>query len=344
MKTKIILTLFILAFAVIQLKAQSHNTRGGSWCKFVKSAARDESESARCLACDAIDKKEQAARDAENKRRNDAIKAEYEAKEKKRQLALKKEKEERDAKNKSTELSINMPNSIVGKNKMTDKKPVPKEMEKHYFYTEKNDIDNQSLYEMYLPKEERNQNSSNYFIINNEKKFTNNEFKACIGSIWKHRDREEFNFPPNIGIVVLNEEFTDNNGSKVQITDLIDSKGNRILNDNSISTIIHFADDYFIAIRGNSSGRRSGSNMVSFFTNSGESFIYNLKTKQKYPIPRYTSNGTEIRWYEFDFIVSLGSQDIDKSKYKARFRSSLNQRESIYYFITQDGKLEEQVK
>jgi len=333
--------LFVLVLGATQVKAQAHDNSRRA-CRLFKNIAQEEG--AICPGCQADYKKEQAARDAENKRRNDVVKAKAEAAEKVREIARKKEQAEREANNKVTKVFVTMPKSTSIKTAAPDKTTQPKEIVKNYFYAENDDINIRSITDMYNPTGSRGEKASDHFIINNEKRFINNEFKACIGSLVRNIPKEEYNFPPNVGIVVLNESFTDKNGNNLQISDLIDPKGNRILNDNSISTIIHFADDNFIAFRGKPD-KSWGYNYVRFFRYAGDAFIYNLKTKQKHPIPRYTIDGTDLG-YEFDSVVNLGTgNDIDKSKYKARFRSKLKSgvrwAEYIYYFITQDGKLEE---
>jgi hypothetical protein len=337
MKNKILITVITALFTILQVSAQAHDNSKGA-CRLVKSRYSVVEPGATCPACVAKDKKEQVARDAENKRRNDAVIAAAKAKQKARELEIIKEKELAE-KNKPKEVFVTMPKNTTVKNTIPDKKTESKGVVKNYFYTENNDINNQSISDMII----RYQKISNYFLINNEKKFTNNEFKACIGGLWKHRDKNDFNFPPNVGIVVLNESFKDKNGKSIQISDLIDLKGNRILNDNSISTIIHFSDEYFIIFRGLPvffSG-----NIVSFSRGGGDAFIYNLKTQQKHTLQRYTNDEGMDGGYEVDFVVNLTGNpaEIDKSKYKARFKSKTGFKKSTYYYITIDNKIEQQI-
>lgn len=339
MKAKILLLLITFLFAVTKVNAQAHdNSKGG--CRLAKNHV---STGYICPACEAIDKKEKEARLKEDKRR-EVVRIEKEKADKiARDLANKKKQQEIAEKNKVTEVAVTMPKSNVVKNTNPDKKPESKGMAKNYFYTERNDIDNQSVSSMWDPK---NQSPTNYFIINNVKKFANNEFKACVGSMLEYGNREKFNFPANIGIVVLNETFTLKNGENIQISDLIDSNGKRILNDNSISIIIHFADDYFIAFRGKPSFSY-GNNNVRFVNNSiGDSFIYNIKTKQKYLMKRYIINGVDLG-YDVDYVVNLCSSFKDKeelSKYKARFITKTAWTEYTEYYITKDSKLVEKIK
>lgn len=75
MKAKWLLTLLPLLFTLLQVNGQAHdNSRGG--CKLFKNHI---STGYVCPACEAQDKKEQAAREAEDKRRTDAVNAKVEA-------------------------------------------------------------------------------------------------------------------------------------------------------------------------------------------------------------------------------------------------------------------------
>lgn len=78
MNAKILFMLLTLTFAVLNAAGQGHdNSKGG--CKLFKNHV---STGYTCPACDAKDKKEQAARDAEDKRRSDAVNAKWEAEKK----------------------------------------------------------------------------------------------------------------------------------------------------------------------------------------------------------------------------------------------------------------------
>jgi uncharacterized Zn finger protein (UPF0148 family) len=332
----------ICLFMAVSIGYSQGHQSGGKWCCPFLGTRCDGVGTYLCPACAKTEKAEREAKATEDKRRAVAHAEKVKSDKIARDLAYKKQQKELAEKNKSTEVFVTMPKSTAIKNTTPDKKTESKGMVRNYFYTQIKTINNQSIDDMYF----RYQEFSNYFLINNEKKFTNNEFKTCIG-VYTNEYLKYSNFPPNIGIVVLNESFTDRHGKSIQISDLIDSKGNRILNDNSISIIIHFADDYFIAFRGMYSSVGT-SNERRFFADSGEPFIYNLKTKQKILIPRYTIDGTEMRWYEFDNCTCLPliDREIDTNKYKARFKSKLSsgtwKTEYILYYITKDGKIEKQ--
>jgi hypothetical protein len=107
MKTKILLTLLTLIFTAVHVYGQAHdNSKGG--CKLAKNHI---STGYTCPACVANDKKVQAARDAEAKRKNDAIIAKANALEKERQIAFKKFMAERKANDKVTEVYVTMPSA-----------------------------------------------------------------------------------------------------------------------------------------------------------------------------------------------------------------------------------------
>jgi len=266
MKTKNILLLFVLILAVIQVKAQSHNTRPGSWCKFVKNNARDESESARCLACDATDKKEQAARDVENKRRSDVAKAEYEAKETVRKLALKKEKEERDAKNKVTEVSINMPKSTSIKNTTSDKKTEQNQTKSNrfmsgsgwnYFYdSESGDRINPSL-------------DTPQFNISRAYGAVKIEGESIA----------QYLHPAEIGVILYNPKNSKNeycNGWYLHNYDIVDYDIKPLFGDISIHHIEHFYENWFLIGYYPCDSYKDGSNIGWFKSLK----LYNVETKK----------------------------------------------------------------
>lgn len=322
--------------AVIQIKAQVHDNRGNR-CELLrkngKGTALGEEE---CPACVAKNNKERAAKAAEDKRREAVHAEKIEADNITREIARKKELAEQTEKNKVTEVFVTMPKSTPVKNTTPAKKTEQKVTQNNYFYTEKDYNYNQSFSAMtFSPSDPDN---DKYFIINAKKVFTNNEYKKCVGTYAENK----YNFPPNVGIVVLNESYTNKEGKDVPIYDLIDLKGNRILNDNSISMILHFADDYFILFT-NILYSSYGTNTYQLPKDS-EAFIFNLKTKEKYPIRKYILEGGRDLGYEFQLgINSSNNIKLNENKYKAFFQSKIDFNEIIYYFITKDGKIEEEI-
>jgi len=112
MKTKILLTAIILTFAIAQINAQAHDNSRGA-CRLFKNKAIEEGAS--CPGCVAKDKKEQAARDVVNKKRQDIATAKANAERLAKETAYKKEMAERKAKEKVTEVKVVMPKSSVVK-------------------------------------------------------------------------------------------------------------------------------------------------------------------------------------------------------------------------------------
>lgn len=118
MSRKILIILTLLYMSPIN--AQSHNVRSGSWCKFIKNApgsVRDESESARCLACDAIAKKEESAKELQRKKRDAIVAAKALADKKALELEQSKKNTELKEKNKVTEVKLAMPKTAETSNK-----------------------------------------------------------------------------------------------------------------------------------------------------------------------------------------------------------------------------------
>jgi hypothetical protein len=334
MKTKILLTVFILTFTAIQVNAQSHISTGDYKCLLVPNSGNGLG-GVSCPACQVKIKKEREAKAVEDKRRAVAQAEKNKADQIARQKTLEKEKKENEVKLKASEVYMTMPKSTSVKNTTPSKKTEQKVTQKIYFYTDMDYNYNQSFSKMiYSPNDSEN---NSYFIVNNKKVFTNNEFKKCVGTYAENK----YNFPPNVGIVVLNESFTNKKGEDVPIYDLIDSKGNRILKDNSVSMILHFVDDYFILFTNifNSSYETNTYRLPA----DSEASIFNLKTKEKYPIRKFMHEGKD---YGYEFSLGINSSKnikLNENKYKSFFQSTIDQNEIIYYYITKDGKIEEQI-
>lgn len=337
-----------LTFPLVEANAQSHTfAKPYSACRFSKDGKiskgsyRNNLEGfAVCPACDAEEKKELEAKVKEDKR-IEAVRAEKVRQEKiAKDIRDRKQNEEDRKKNPVKEVFVKAP-VVTAKTQNPSVKPVEKVLpnQKSYFYTEGNQVDSQDITEMDEPYRSNRFKNQNYFIVDGKKLFTNNEFRTCIGSLLTNRKPEENNFPPNLGIVILHETSSDEHDQKIQITDLVNAKGERTFKDEYISIIIHFIDDYFIVFSGKP--RKSyGNNYVRFLSGGKDAFIYNYKTKAKHPITRYYINGKDLG-YEVDYVVNLNKyQFIEQGKYKARFRAS-NGTKYLSYYITNDGKIEE---
>lgn len=347
-KAGCLLTALLMFFTINQVSAQSHVIKDGSLCRYAKNSLRskhiDREGRIQCPACDKEDAKEKIARQAEDKRREDVKAAALAAEDLAKKKALEAElKRKREADKGVTEVAVTMPaNKGQNSTPSSDNKDKDHEMVKNYFYAP-GQFDNRSVSSMIFSLNGGLKNGStyqlfsdeNYFIVNNRKILDNDEFRICVGV----REPRIFgnnttNFPPNIGIVVLNEPGEDH-----VISDLVDATGKRLLNDNKISTILHFVDDYFILLEGKYYAAGSYPATNYHFPNG---VIYNHKTKQRYPIEKYQL--TNRAYVNIAWVVGgtyLDKQKLrDKSTYKTFLEIHTGSRKSLVYYITNDGKLE----
>jgi hypothetical protein len=116
MKTKILLTVFILILNVAQINAQAHDNRGNA-CTLLsnKGPGSAVEPGAFCPACAKKDKMEREARTAESERRAKVQAEKNKANQIARQKALEKERKENDAKLKASEVFVTMPKTPIGK-------------------------------------------------------------------------------------------------------------------------------------------------------------------------------------------------------------------------------------
>ncbi|MCK7555981.1 hypothetical protein MKQ70_13500 [Chitinophaga sedimenti] len=342
-----LLTVLLLVFMISGVSAQSHVTTPGSFCRYAKNSPRGKNINreghTQCPACDLEDEKEDIARKAENKRREDVKNAAIAAENLAKQRALEAElKRKRDADKGVTEVAVTMSaskgNTTAAAAGSTAGNRLP-----GYFYDE-GDSDNQSVGSMTFPVDfpERNNriyklySDINYFVLNNQRILDNDEFRVCVGvkSASYFPQGNPNKFPPGVGIVVLNKTADDH-----VISDLVDANGKRLLNDDNISTILHFSDDYFILLDGAVFIPGSYPPASYQFKNCR---FYNYKTKQFYQVPLQTRGGrkyVEIGW-------TVGGTYLDKKKLRDKstyraFVEILNDRENTtIYYITNEGKLE----
>src|SRR6218665_2756031 len=222
MKSKILLTFFVLIFTWVKIVAKDHDNSRGA-CRLFKNKAIEEGAS--CPACVAKDKKEQDARDVENKKRNDAIIAKAATEKKAQDIAHKKEMAEKAEKNKVKEVFIKMP-------KTTEKSSsVESESDQLKYYKVEN--------ELKLLERMSEQKAYNTKILYKDKiVFDSNEFlylKAVWGKLLFVAD-----YPKNSDSCKESESnrsvLLDKNGKKV-ILDSIDRFGYYSKNDDN--------DNYF---------------------------------------------------------------------------------------------------
>jgi hypothetical protein len=343
-----ILTIFSLNYVY----AQSHNPGPNSNCKLNKNY-RPNIEKISCPACELNDKKEKVTKVAEDKRRSDIVlakaKAEKEALDKayKDKLALDAKKREA-----AGVVVVSVPVNVDAKNKTIAKKVEAKSLKANYFHSDMKGAylvpwDINSMYASFKIGANKS-----VFFVGKDTLFRNNEFKLCVGLPVSIKDDDnllynlnfikKLNFPPNIGIVVLNEQktitFTRKDGSTAEslypISDLVGIDVKRILNDNDITFIIHFADDYFILLKG-------------YYAHVGCQFanaeIYNLKTKKTYPMRKASKNviiANHIN--KLDYVKE--NELWNKETYKAFIVTTIGGWQSyVVYYITTNGTIAEQV-
>ncbi|SFO75505.1 hypothetical protein SAMN05428949_6492 [Chitinophaga sp. YR627] len=338
----------LLLSMIIDISAQSHVATTGSFCRYAKNSLRNKNVYAeghtQCPACDAEDAKEAVARKAEDKRRTDVRAAEQAAK-----ALAEKQAQETALKNKRaadkgvTELAVTMPANKANTATPTKKASVSVTgMAVGCLYDDA-ETDNHSVSDMIFDINQGERNNRvyklyrdiNYFVLNNRKILDNDEFKVCIGARRPSLDPENRDkFPPGIGIAILNET-ADNH----VISDLVDATGKRLLNDDKISTILHFSGDYFILLEGKSFGRGAAPHASYDFSNGA---IYNYKTKRRYELQPFQS--ANRRHVQVGWVVNGTYMDKkklrDKSTYDAFFEVITGYDASMIYYITKEGKLE----
>lgn len=331
----------ILLLVTANSYAQTHTYKAG-WCRYAKQTKGDvkgEVASFQCKACDKEKQKEEEVKNTESKKRADVATANYKAK----KAADKKDadlKKAEDAKNAhSGEVLINGTKTATSKISTT-KKVEPKKTENHYFYS----ISPTSLYYLNSMAEVSYQEQG--FIVNGDSIFTKKEFKKCAGLPLRNNTdfKNELNFPPNIGIVILKEEkiitIKYSSGRTVEkkmfISDLVDIKGNRLINDDEITFIIHFVDDYFILFKGDVS---SGT-----YYRFDDAAIYNYKTKQSHQLRKYNKYiNVALSANSPRLLYSIDKDKLkNKGEYKAFFATDMALKKYVVYYITNDGKIEEQ--
>ncbi len=341
---KLLITI-VLLLAVNNVQAQSHTFATG-WCKLAKSGGvKGESARLECQACNAKDKKEKAAITAENKRRDDAIVAKAKAENDARQATFKEEqrlKQEQDKKERAEKVVIDLSKTNNAKIVTPENKSEENKFKKNYFYSY--GVFRRYLYNLSEMIKYSN-TAKNYFIFNNDSIFKNNEFLRCFAI--SADDKEifyQYNFPPNIGIVILNKVKTISD-KNYPISDLVNEKGQRILNNDEVTAIIHFADDYFILLKGGYYEYHNGYGTLGW--DFDDASIYNIKTKISHPIQKNKNNqvslSNQTNWTK---APNHGVRDNDlfsKETYKSFFLTQIEWGGNyIIYYITKEGIIKEQ--
>ena len=343
---KLLLITILTIFCLNNIHAQAHDLRPGSCCMLTKER---NTECTECTACSKIRIAERKAIVAEDKRRADVLFAKAKAENEILQKAYDAKLVENAKKAESGKVYING-NDYKGKTITPAPKTEQKSATPNYFYSV---ADQWTIISAYTFQGYFDIPQKTGFIINNDTVFGNNQFKKCIGlflttQVSENHKNNEFNFPPNIGIVILNEKIpkTSDWGRKVgqvwEIADLIDIKGKRLLNDDNVTAILHFADDYFILFKRGYSFQTG----IKF----DDAVIYNYKTKVSYPISKNHWGTPSV---DFADIYTCPTRpgvapslelllNLNQTNYKAFFVATIGLGRKMVYYVSNDGKIEEQ--
>ena len=187
--------------------------------------------------------------------------------------------------NKPTNVVISAPktNGNTTQTKVAEEKEV--KMEGNYFYSSRADesmvYNYHSTLSHYRDRHNIHNQYSKGFTING-KQYFDGKYRACIGLLIDSDGTLFYPnqlFPPNVGIVVLDEGNKEN-----LVMDIIDINGNRLFNDPKIYRIQHIYKNFFLIERGTYGPRP----MVEQSDEVGPAFIYNLETKKKQNIVNFS--------------------------------------------------------
>lgn len=308
MKSKIFLIFFVLILASMSINGQKHDNSQGT-CRLFKNSARGEADT--CPACLVIIKKEQDARDVENKKRQDAITKKAEAERLVKDAAYKKEMALREANRKVTEVKVVMPKSKLGGKTQDATKKVSKTVVKT------KGVFKGKLYPI--------STNSELGLLLNSKQDTiikSTEFRPVIPEkgIYSIDD-----MPDNVAIVeykyLLDSEYPD---SQFYPQNLIDSEMKKILNDDKISFIEYGKNSLFLVASGGSYTKGVVAKKI---------YIYDHLKNKITPIENVTSefafspiNGKGIDMTDYFDVKILAYNDIvsGKSNYGATYSSELD--------------------
>lgn len=273
---KRLLSLLVLLFFVYTVNAQSHVSKSEYSrynCRFAPKGWNNAEGKQMCPACakekeDARKKKiaDDKAQYELGKIKNAKLKAEAE-------IAFKKQQAEIAERNKVTEVHVTMGKTkgvAPAKKTETPVKKAPVKPTKDVLF-----------FADYPGSMSMSGNRLNYFLNENgDTVLKSKDYYSTFGAFSDNKN----NFPKNMGIVVFNEENTLTNGKTRKIVDFVDAKGKRIFNDNSISTIVHLRDDYFVI--GRSRDFPEDSSWGYNYRRIQEVDIYNAKTKKVIPLEK----------------------------------------------------------
>lgn len=188
-----------------------------------------------------------------------------------------------------------------------------------------------------------NNSKRNYFIKGNDTIFKG-RFESCYGTIY---DNNKFKYPQNIGIARIKQSsetyciYNSSQNSNLPICDLVDIKGNRLLNDNSIIHIMHFYSDWFILLK----GPYFFHIYQADFYNFSQVEIYNLKTKEKIPVNSYKNQNQIVHILSGILVPNQWYDYYRPSKsFKVSMCIEVGFKENKIYYINENDQIETEIK
>lgn len=283
---KSFLTIVLLLSMVQVANAQSHVSKSEYArynCRFAPKGWNNSEGKLMCPACDKENEDARKKKIADDKAASEVHKIKNEKLKAENAIAFKKKQAEYAAKNKVTEVHVTM-----GKTTVTDSKKPEQPVKKGPVKLGK-DIQLYAGWGMGMFT--HNSRTNSFLNENKDTVLKSNDYLETY-AVWRENKN---NFPKNIGIVLLKETNKISNGREQNVADIVDLKGKRYFNDNTISTIFHLADDYFVICKSPTlpEWRSYGNN----YTGYENVEIYNLKTKKSIKLDKDAGRFVSISIY-----------------------------------------------
>lgn len=283
---KSFLTTVLLLFMIQAANAQSHVSKSEYArynCRFAPKGWNNSEGKLMCPACDKENEDARKKKIADDKAASDAHKIKNEKLKAENAIAFKKKQAEVTARNKVTEVHVTMPKATATENK----KPEPP--------VKKGPVKLGKDIQLYagwgMGMFTHNSRTNSFLNENKDTVLKSNDYLETY-AVWRENKN---NFPKNVGIVLLKETNKISNGREQNVADIVDLKGKRYFNDNTISTIFHLADDYFVICKSPTlpEWRSYGNN----YTGYENVEIYNLKTKKSIKLDKDAGRFVSISIY-----------------------------------------------
>lgn len=283
---KSFLTTVLLLFMIQAANAQSHVSKSEYArynCRFAPKGWNNSEGKLMCPACDKENEDARKKKIADDKAASDAHKIKNEKLKAENAIAFKKKQAEVTARNKVTEVHVTMSKTTATENK----KPEPP--------VKKGPVKLGKDIQLYagwgMGMFTHNSRTNSFLNENKDTVLKSNDYLETY-AVWRENKN---NFPKNVGIVLLKETNKISNGREQNVADIVDLKGKRYFNDNTISTIFHLADDYFVICKSPTlpEWRSYGNN----YTGYENVEIYNLKTKKSIKLDKDAGRFVSISIY-----------------------------------------------